>query len=143
MKTNNEKFLAKMKEEAIYRLEKLGIDKNVIEIMKSSNDAIFVSEVFNVEYVGLVSKIVEYKVDDLPEQAKTAMRNCLPYFGINYQGGLCLFYVSSYEDEWEFDRDYLDDKNPIVYVYNELHPDHSEFGGIWFEKTPQGLIRSG
>ncbi|MEK5393583.1 hypothetical protein NSQ59_25070 [Margalitia sp. FSL K6-0131] len=141
MKTNNKKFSAKMKEEAIYRLEKLGMDKDVIEKVKNSNDVIFVSEVFNVEYIGQVPKIVEYKVDDIPGQALTAMKNYLPYFGINH-GGLCIFYVSPDEEEWEFDRECLDDKNPIVYVYNERQPDCSEFGGICFDKTPQGLIRT-
>ncbi|MGE7916246.1 hypothetical protein [Lysinibacillus xylanilyticus] len=144
-------LLEKMKAESIFRLEQLGIDKDIVATMKNSNDEIydeiFVNEVFNVEYVGLVPKIVKYKVDDLPEQ--TVLKNregewdCLPYFGINH-GGLCIFYVTSNEEEWEFDRDSIDENYQSAYVYNELYPDLSEFGDIFFEKTPRGgLIRIG
>lgn len=142
-------LLEKMKAESIFRLEQLGVDKDIVATMKNSNDEIFVSEVFNVEYVGLVPKIVKYKVNDLPEQVLTVLKNregewdCLPYFGINH-GGLCIFYVSSNEEEWEFDRDSIDENYQIAYLYNELYPDFSEFGGIFFEKNPRGgLIRIG
>lgn len=141
MKKINKNLSLKMEEEAIYRLKKLGLNDKIVGKMQISNDTIFISEIFNVENVGLVPRIVEYRIAALPEQIRKAMKNCLPYFGINY-GGLSLFYVSPDEDEWELDRDDLNNGNPTVYVYNGVHPDCSEFGNIGFEKTSRGLIRT-
>lgn len=132
-------------EEAVYRLKKLGISEEMIERMKKSNDVIFISEVFNVQYVGLVPRIIEYKIADLPEQVRK-MKDCFFYFGIKQNSihgtMLCLFFISSDKSEWKSQRDDLNIGNPIVYGYNEDYPDCSEFGSIWFKKVSGGLIRN-
>lgn len=51
-------------------------------------------------------------------------------------------YVSDYEEEWERDREDLENKEPLVYVYNHDMPDCSEFGRIGVRcSIAAGLLR--
>lgn len=62
----------------------------------------------------------------------------------HFEFGECydLFYVSRYEDEWPDDREDLENKSPLVYVYNKSEPDFSEFGYIGIQQAGGGIIRT-
>jgi len=55
---------------------------------------------------------------------------------------LDLFYVSQHEEEWESDRDDLDDGISYVYAANLSVDDFSEIGAIRFSVVLGGLIRT-
>ena len=50
-------------------------------------------------------------------------------------------YVGDYEEEWEMDREAIEDKQQLVYVLNHSMPDCSEFGSIGIEPTPAAGLR--
>lgn len=50
-------------------------------------------------------------------------------------------YVSDYEEEWEMDREAIEDGQQLVYVLNHTMPDCSEFGTIGVELTPAAGLR--
>lgn len=51
-------------------------------------------------------------------------------------------YVSNYPEEWESDRDLLDEMAPYAYVHNHNMPDCSEIGSIGIERSvAAGLLR--
>ena len=53
-----------------------------------------------------------------------------------------IFYVSDYEEEWEFDIADIRQKRPFVYVYNYDAPEFSEFGHIAITPLNGGLLRT-
>lgn len=50
-------------------------------------------------------------------------------------------YVSDYEEEWEMDREAIENNQQLVYVLNHSMPDCSEFGLIGIELTPAAGLR--
>ena len=55
----------------------------------------------------------------------------------------CFLYVSRYEEEWEMDREDIENGRALAYVYSFDSPELSESGSIGFEKTlAGGLVRS-
>lgn len=54
---------------------------------------------------------------------------------------LDIFYVSKHQDEWEMDKDDLENGYACCYVMNMDNPDFSEFGSIGFDVLGGGLIR--
>ena len=50
-------------------------------------------------------------------------------------------YVSDYEEEWEMEREDIQDGQQLVYVLNHSMPDCSEFGSIGVELTPAAGLR--
>ena len=50
-------------------------------------------------------------------------------------------YVSDYEEEWEMDREAIENNQQLVYVLNHDMPDCSEFGSIGIELTPAAGLR--
>lgn len=51
-------------------------------------------------------------------------------------------YVSDHEEEWERDRDDLENLSPIAYVYNHDAPYCSEFGSVGLKRSvAAGLLR--
>ena len=55
---------------------------------------------------------------------------------------LTLFYVSDYEEEWEMDRDDLNEGYACAYVKNVTYDELSEFGSICFRPRYGGLVRT-
>lgn len=55
---------------------------------------------------------------------------------------LALLYISSHTKEWDFDRQDLINRLPIVYVENMSDPDCSEFGSIEIKPYAGGLVRT-
>ena len=54
-----------------------------------------------------------------------------------------MLYVSDYEEEWEMDRDDIQDGYAVAYVYNYDIPEYSEFGSIAVRERFGGLVRVG
>lgn len=53
------------------------------------------------------------------------------------------FFVSDYPEEWEIDREDIEESQSLCCVYNLDMPDCSEMGTIGFECTPAaGLVRT-
>lgn len=61
----------------------------------------------------------------------------------NFEFGRCLslFYVSKYEEEWDMDRNDINEGYPFVYVMNLDNPDCSEYGSIGIKKVAGGILR--
>lgn len=53
-----------------------------------------------------------------------------------------LFYVSCSEEEWPDEREDLEQRHPLVYVYNKSEPAFSEFGYIKIQQAGGGVIRT-
>ncbi len=54
---------------------------------------------------------------------------------------LTVFYVSSQPDEWQTDRQWLSEKNPVVYVINLDDEDIADIGGIRYRISRGGIVR--
>jgi hypothetical protein len=54
-----------------------------------------------------------------------------------------LLYISDYEEEWEMDREDIQDGYALAYVYNYDIPEYSEFGSIAVQNRFGGLVRVG
>lgn len=80
-------------------------------------------------------------VKDIEERAKILVYHVShAYFAF----GECydFFYVSSYKEQWEDERQDLELGNPLVYTHNKTVPDFSEFGYIKFKVVYGGVIRT-
>lgn len=55
---------------------------------------------------------------------------------------LTFFYVSDYEEEWEYDREDLKDGYACAYVKNLSDDMCSEFGSVCFKQQFGGLVRT-
>jgi len=53
-----------------------------------------------------------------------------------------LFYVSAHEEEWDSDKNDLEDGVPMIYCYNETEELFSEFGRIGIESHSGGVLRT-
>ncbi len=54
-----------------------------------------------------------------------------------------LLYISDYVEEWEMDREDIQDGYALAYVYNYDAPEYSEFGSIAVQNRFGGLVRVG
>lgn len=52
-----------------------------------------------------------------------------------------ILYVSKYEEEWEFDREYIEKDIVFAYVRNLTMCDCSEYGSIGIKQLFGGLVR--
>lgn len=132
----------RMKEEAIYRMEKLGLMKSVIADFKR-NGKLYYSE--RSPLGGIL-----YWLDNEPELEKKVKELEKTYgFRVFHatheytEFGECLdlLIVSKYEEEWENDREMLDDGYVFSYVINLTTPWCSEFGDIAVKELAGGLVR--
>ncbi|MBR5355898.1 MAG: hypothetical protein IK121_03145 [Lachnospiraceae bacterium] len=136
----------KMKKEAEARLSMLDLHPDVLNLFKKEGK-LYYSERTPLggilywldnkpDWVKLV-KDVEEEMDILVYTATheyTSFGECL-----------CLLYVSSDEDSWEYDREDLDvkgEKYPMAFVLNLSEPAFSEFGSIGIIERGGGLIRT-
>ena len=131
--------IEKKKQEAINRMKALGIFSQTIKQFKG----------------GMISYSepplgANYWLDD--DQKKIVKgfeeeHNALVYFVIRSYtefGKLdALLYVSDYEEEWEMDREDINDGYALAYTYNYDVPDFSEIGSIIVQGRFGGLVRVG
>ena len=137
--------LEQMKEEALKRMEKLKLHKNVLEDFK--NGVLNKSERQNAIFNGILYHLDKEEEKDVIQKIKEFEEK---YGGIVYHVimtrttmGLmysCL-YVSKHEDEWQMDNGDLEQGYCYAYVYNKDCPDCSEIGSIGINPVNGGLER--
>lgn len=122
-----------MKNECIKRMEMLGlrcIDEFKGDKVLVSDDGKFRKP--NIEEFGLI--------DDLQEK-----HGLMVYHLVKDDLGFSVLYVSSYEEDWEFERPDIKGNTCYIdgYCYNEKNPNYSEFGSMEFEMKDGYLYRIG
>lgn len=130
--------LEKMKAEAIQRMRILKLHPIIIEDFEKYGEVGYSFHIFGFYYLSEQEKdrirqfekeygyLVYYVIDSY-----TAVGRLLSYL-----------YVSSNEEEWEQDRQDLEECRPIVYVKNVDDERLSEFGSIGVEPRNGGVIRT-
>lgn len=133
-----------MKQEAIKRLCAMGVSKKEAEaIIHNSGMRLAVDrEMFEgVEksiqemFKGLVAtKIYEFE----------QKYNCLAYSAYvqdSWAGMLVnILYVSSHKEDWDGERESLEEARPIAYCINLTVPDYSEFGTMYVKEYKNGFF---
>lgn len=131
-----------MKNEAIKRLEMMGIHGETIRQFKEENLVSYSITGFNYWFSDQYKKIIEKFEEE---------QNCLVYYGIlnktNLEPTLSLFYVPNYDDDFNYRKEWLIDRHDIsececlVYVHNLENEHFSEIGYIKFRPLHGGLQR--
>lgn len=131
------------KVEAIERMKMLKMSPDCIKVFKENNE-VQLSEGRGALYefsreTELVSKIKEFE-----EQYNALVYTVIHNF-FNFGECYSFLYVSDYKEEWERDReDVQNDINcPCVYVWNKDDDMCSEFGSITVVPIFGGLVRLG
>lgn len=143
-----------MKEEALKRIGKLCLHKDVRRRFDSaidSVDGLYYSE--RTQLGGIL-----YWLENEPEWEKKVreierdldiMVYHITHEYTEFGELLTMLYVSPYEEEWEFDNACIDypalndgTKRVYAYVYNMTYPLFSEFGVIGIKEVAGGLIRT-
>lgn len=128
------------KKEAVARMKKLGIFPETIR--QFANDGL-VSQ--SLPPVGACFWIEGEQLERVREFEKKY--NALVYHVIHSFSNIGelenYLYVSDYPEEWEQDREDIEQKQQFCYVFNHDAPHCSEFGTIGIELTPAaGLCRT-
>ena len=135
----------KMKQEAIKRLCAMGVSKREAEViihnsgMRLAVDGEMfegVRKPLQEMFKGLVAtKIYEFE----------QKYNCLAYSAYvqdSWAGTLInILYVSQYEEDWDGERESLEEARPIAYCINLNVPDYSEFGVILVKEYNDGFFK--
>lgn len=140
----NKNFRQKQKEEALCRFQLLKLDSVVSQFFEK--DKLSYSDKIGKNH--LVSESVE--IQDVLAKFKKEYPNYLPYFILetpfpSYDFTMfSIFYISSDDDEWEFEKSAIQENWAYVNVYNDSleEPYKFEIGSIDFEKSSHGgLVR--
>lgn len=124
------------KQEAINRMKTLGIFPQTIKQFKGGQ--VSYSEPTGANY--WADEDQERIIKEFEEKY-----NALVYFVIRSYTEFgkmdALLYVSDYSEEWDMDREDINDGYVMAYVYNYDVPDFSEFGSIGVQERFGGLVR--
>ncbi len=129
----------KQKEEAIKRMELLKLNKNVIREFEEE-DKLNLSE-SNFGFLYWLNEEQEEMVKKFEEESGGLVYHLihnLTTFGELYS----IFYVSKYEEEWQYDYEDLQQNIAFVYVKNVDDELSSEYGSIGFKNMNSGLVRT-
>ena len=125
--------------EAIERMKLLKLDNSCIEAFTKGK--VWESEGFGALYE------VNDKEQQIIDKFEANHENCLVYHMIHnvYEFGECysILYVSPDTDEWQQDKDYIEEGYVFAYVENVDNDWCSEFGSIAVKPSFGGLIRLG
>ena len=126
------------KAEAVERMKKLGIVPAVIREFEQSD----VVEVTEPPFGGL------YYLDEYQKKKAAEIEqesNCLVYLVVRSCTSIGMMdsflIVSDYEEEWEYDREDIENDIVFTYTYNYSAPECSEFDSIGIKRIGGGLIR--
>lgn len=126
------------KEEALLRMKKIGIFPETIKQFERED---LVSQ--SLPPIGACYWIEGEQLKRVKEFEQKY--NALVYFVIHSYTTIgemeSYLYVSDYEEEWETDRNDLENGSTLAYVYNLDAPECSEFGSIGFAVTPAAGLR--
>lgn len=130
----------KMKQEAVERMEMLGISPTAIKIFEEDGEVgLSVSPAFPIceitpEYKKLIDKW---------EEKTGSMAYHAIYNGAAVGALLSILFVSSDEEEWELDKRDMEAVYPMAYVFNLDIPEFSEYGSISVKNVDGILERIG
>ena len=130
----------KMKQEAVERMEMLGISPTAIKIFEEDGEVgLSVSPAFPIceitpEYKKLIDKW---------EEKTGSMAYHAIYNGADVGALLSILFVSSDEEEWELDKRDMEAGCPMAYVFNLDIPEFSEYGSISVKNVDGILERIG
>lgn len=127
-----------IKEEAVQRMQIMGIDSDAIElfdykgVLRQSKPPKYTCEPLEAEQL---SRIQEFETS----------HHTIVYFVVRCYTSIgtmdAFLYVSGCPDEWESEREKLLKNNALAYVYNYDKPNNSGVESIKFESTGQGGLR--
>lgn len=134
------------KTEAIERLkilqDKFELMETVTKEFKKDN-VVYYSEYVNHNFQAILYWVTnEEKYVNIIKEVEE-QKNILVYHAIltpTINGTrLTLLYVSQYQDEWQNDRDELQEGLPVAYCINLADPQMAEFGGIQIKGAMGGI----
>lgn len=125
--------------ECLDRMKLLNLSKDCINAFK--NDLIWESEGIGALYeLNDEEKEIVKKFETENKGYKVYhMIHTYSNFGELYN----IFFVSTYEEEWQRERDEFKQDLAFVYVYNKTYETDSEFGTIAIKQNIGGLMRVG
>ena len=127
----------RQKLEAINRMIKLKLHENVIKEFEIE-DKLYKSEFHGILYW---LNVEEEKIVRDWEQETGNLAYHIIHNNTEFGELLSIFYVSQHEEEWEMDRNDLNNDLAVVYVKNLSDDWCSEYGSIGFKRYIGGLVR--
>lgn len=122
----------KMKKEAINRMKMLKLHPNIIKEFSNKN-------ILNLSLNTALHHLNQEQLARVQEFEQKY--DVLVYHVIQNGQMLSFLYVSKYQEEWEHDRNDLEEGYPFVYVANLTDESCSEFGSIGIRPCVGGVIR--
>ncbi len=128
-----------MKQEALARMKLLKLHPNVIKEFKEED---------KLNYSMGMHGILYWATDEIGEvvQKFKNQTGYLVYHVINNNTEigrmLTLLYVSTEMEEWNADKQDLQEGCPLAYVENLTYPDCSEFGSVGVKSLNGGVVRT-
>lgn len=129
---------AKQRTEALKRMELLKLHENVIDDFKKIS-LLNQSELGGILY--WVEGEMEKKIREWEEKTGNLVYHVIHDY-TEFGELLSLLYVSTYEDEWETDREDIQDGYPLAYVMNLIDDWCSEYGSIGIRPQWGGVVRT-
>lgn len=131
-----ERTIEEVKEEALKRMRKLKMHKNVLE--EFSNGTLNESEGCGCLY--WLAKSEKKIVEQFEKDHKAVVYHVIHQL-TNIGELYSLLYVNYDDEEWEMNNEDLDNGETLAYVYNASFPDCPEFGYIGIRPQIGGLVR--
>ena len=127
------------KEEAIKRMEALGLFAPCVKAFKDRNE-VQLTEPTGGLYEFSSNKELTEKVHEFEKEHNALVYHVIhtPTIEMDMYNFL---YVSDYDEEWEMDNEDIQDNYAMSYVWNKDCPDSSEFGSIGIRQKFGGLVR--
>lgn len=129
---------AKQRTEALKRMELLKLHENVIDDFKEIS-LLNQSELGGILY--WVEGEMEKKIREWEEKTGNLVYHVIHDY-TEFGELLSLLYVSTYEDEWETDREDIQDGYALAYVMNLTDDWCSEYGSIGIRPQWGGVVRT-
>lgn len=129
---------AKQRTEALKRMELLKLHENVIDDFKELS-LLNQSELGGILY--WVEGEMEKKIREWEEKTGNLVYHVIHDY-TEFGELLSLLYVSTYEDEWETDREDIQDGYALTYVMNLTDDWCSEYGSIGIRPQWGGVVRT-
>ena len=128
----------KQRTEALKRMEMLHLHENVIDDFKEIS-LLNQSELGGILY--WVEGEMEKKIREWEEKTGNLVYHVIHDY-TEFGELLSLLYVSTYEDEWETDREDIQDGYALAYVMNLTDDWCSEYGSIGIRPQWGGVVRT-
>lgn len=128
----------KQRTEALKRMELLKLHENVIDDFKEIS-LLNQSELGGILY--WVEGEMEKKIREWEEKTGNLVYHVIHDY-TEFGELLSLLYVSTYEDEWETDREDIQDGYALAYVMNLTDDWCSEYGSIGIRPQWGGVVRT-